>query len=176
MTTTPAKATPQLLQAEWIPFSGGELEAPRPRVLCPDCRRQLQSRVNGRVTAAPADKALCFQCYRTALERDKAIAAAANLDTGSAERFQVSLPLEPVNHARLARLKVERQEARRIQAVASPYVDRRRRAQINARHALQGLAAGLRAYREKQEQRRVAAIRTGEMMLPDAWLPFAASR
>src|SRR5262245_50844042 len=134
MTTTRAKATPQLLQAEWVPFSGGELEGCRPKVLCPACRAKLHANATagGRANVG-ASKQLCFHCYRVELERERAIKAAGELDTASIERFQSLLPFEPVNRVRLAQLKVERRAARQVQAVASPFVDRRRRAQINAR-------------------------------------------
>jgi hypothetical protein len=180
MTTITAKATPQLLQAEWIPFSGGELEGRRPRALCPGCREALnrEAHVARRPGAAAGlQRPLCFSCYRLELERERAIKAAGELDTASVERFQSALPLEPINRARLARLRVERRAARRAQAIASPYVDRRRQAQINARHALQHLAAGLRAYRAKEQRRQmVASVADGGMKLPDAWLPFVAAR
>src|SRR5688572_30447622 len=121
MTRIAAKATPQLLHAEWIPFSGGELEGRRPRALCSSCREALNREANVARTARAATRPLCFSCYRVELERDRAIKAAGDLDTASIERFQSALPLEPINHARLARLKLERGDARRAQAVASPY-------------------------------------------------------
>ena len=120
---------------------------------------------------------ICFQCYRAELERERALKEAGELDTASAERFQSALPLEPVNHARLARLKVERRAVRASQAVASPYVDRRRQAQINARHVLQRLAEGLRARAVANDRPASAGdLRQAEMRLPEAWLPFVASR
>lgn len=202
MKTIPVKATAQVIDTEWVGFAGGELEGKRPRVLCAPCRARLQREANGPrtvsqwvsqcvsqgvdqesvvkngpATGSRSSSPLCFQCYRAELERERAFRAAGELDTASAERFQGALPLEPVNHARLTRLKVERRAARARQAVASPYVDRRRQAQINARHVLQRLAEGLRA-------RTIAQIRPGGVgdarqvgvQLPEAWLPFAASR
>jgi hypothetical protein len=168
MTRTTAKATPQLLQAEWVPFSGGELEGCRPRALCADCRTKLDK---------GAHTTLCFHCYRLEIERQRALKAAGELNTASEERFQCALPLERVNHARLARLKVERQQARSAQAKASPYVDRRRQAQINARHALSRLAEGLRSYRLTQEQKQaVVQARGANAPIPEAWLPFVSAR
>ena len=192
MKTIPVKATAQVIDTEWVGFAGGELEGKRPRVLCTACRARLQREANGPRTVAerldpgvdqggpaagPRSSPLCFQCYRAELERERALKAAGELDTASAERFQSVLPIEPVNHARLTRLKVERRAARARQAVASPYVDRRRQAQINARHILQRLAEGLRT-------RTVAQSRPGgpgdsrqvDLQLPEAWLPFVASR
>jgi hypothetical protein len=151
-----------------VPFAGGELEGCRPRALCPECRTKLDK---------GAHKTLCFHCYRLDIERERGLKAAGELNTASEERFQYALPLERVNHARLARLKVERQQARRAQAKASPYVDRRRQAQINARHALSRLAEGLRAYRLAQEQKQaVLQARAADAPLPEAWLPFVAAR
>ncbi len=168
MTTIAAKASTQLLQAEWIPFSGGELEGRRPRALCPECRHKLNRE---------AHRTLCFGCYRLEIERERALRAAGELNTASEARFQEALPLEQVNYARLARLKVERRHARSRQAVASPYVDRRRQAQINARHALSRLAEGLRAHRLVEGQKQaVMQARAAQVPLPAAWLPFVASR
>mgnify|MGYP003333927951 CR=1 FL=1 len=65
-------------------------------------------------------------------------AAAAELDTASVERFQTTLPFEPVNVSRLAQLKAERAASRRSQAEkpAADYAVRRARAQMEARRAL----------------------------------------
>ena len=46
------------------------------------------------------------------------------------------------------------------------YVDKRRQAQIAARHALVRLSEGLRAQ----------GLYAAELQLPDTWLPFVASR
>ena len=167
MTTMAATVTPQLLQADWVPFSGGELEGRRPRALCPTCRATARRE---------AQRPLCFGCYRLEIERERALKAAGELDTASVERFQTVLPLEPVNQARLAQLKVARRQARQQQAAASPYVDRRRQAQINARHALQRLAEGLRAYQAKQASRQRVAARANTAAMPEAWLPFVAAQ
>ena len=177
MTRTAAKATPQLLQAEWVPFAGGELEGRQPKALCSDCRSKLSLAAKGTRSADPQKPTLCFSCYRLEMERERALKAAGELNTASEERFQCALPLEKVNYARLGRLKMEREVARRQQAVSSPYVDRRRQAQLKARHALGRLAEGPRAYRLVQEQKRaVMQSRAAQVPLPDAWLPFVASR
>ncbi|MBI3400756.1 MAG: hypothetical protein HY048_04990 [Acidobacteria bacterium] len=100
------------------------------------------------------------------------MAAAGQLDTASDARFQTQLPLEPVNTARLQTLKAERAEARVVASRGiGQYVDKRRQAQIAARHALQAIAAGL-----KTRQIPVDAIHAAEMQLPEAWLPFVVSR
>jgi hypothetical protein len=123
-------------------FPGGELEGRRPAALCPACREAL--RRGSRVGSAPR-RTLCFECYRAQLSRERALRAAGQLDTGSVERFQGVLPFEPVNRPRLAMLKAERAFAHRsASAGAGRFADRRRRAQIAARHALQSIAAGLR--------------------------------
>ena len=90
------------------------------------------------------------------------------------------LPFEPVNRARLDRLKASRADAR---ATASQgigqYADKRRRAQIQARHALQTIAAGREARQlmpAVQAQTMAAAIHAAELQLPDAWLPYVVSR
>ena len=106
--------------------------------------------------------------------------AAGELDTASDARFQSQLPFEPVNRARLDTLKAARIDAR---ATASQgigqYADKRRHAQIEARHALQAIAAGLRARQltpAAQAQAMASAIHAAELQLPDAWLPYVVSR
>lgn len=163
---------------EWVTFPGGELEGKRPKALCTACREALRAAAlegrgrNGR-------RALCFQCYRADLERDRVLKAAGNLDTASTERFQFQLPFEPVNRLRLETLKAVRAESR---AATPPYTDKRRHAQIEARHALAQIAAGLRARglaapgNEVGERIMFQAVHAAELQLPDAWLPFVVSR
>ena len=123
---------------------------------------------------------LCFQCYRADLTRARALKEAGELDTASDARFQTQLPFEPVNRARLDRLKAERAESR---ATASQgigqYADTRRHAQIQARHALQSIAEGLKARQlapAAEAQAMASAIHAAELQLPDAWLPYVVSR
>jgi hypothetical protein len=114
------------------------------------------------------------------LARDRALRAARDLNTASAERFQSSLPFDPVNRARLERLRADRAAARTAAKVGvERFADRRRQAQIAARHALQRIAARLDARGiEKADRDRTmaSAIHAAEMQLPDAWLPFVVSR
>ncbi len=75
------------------------------------------------------------------------------------------------------------------------YVDKRRHAQIAARHALQRIVAGLardaggsiaslrpgfadvhEPTPAERERLGAAAIHAAELQLPDAWLPFVVSR
>jgi hypothetical protein len=62
------------------------------------------------------------------------------------------------------------------------FADRRRQAQIAARHALQRIAAGLAgngAYRPTladREREMAAAIHAAELQLPESWLPFVVCR
>ena len=186
-------------------FPGGELEGKRPRALCPACRAQLsRAQLDSAVTPAvrPGPKPICFQCYRAELERDRALKAAGQLETASEARFQCTLPFDPVNTVRLAALKAERAAARQAiegRAILSPTgmsqaikpgigqtikqcADRRRQAQIAARHALRMIADGLRtrqtsASTREQTQRAaeramVAAIHAADLQLPESWLPF----
>ena len=123
---------------------------------------------------------MCFQCYRADLDRERSIAAAGHLDTTSEARFQFQLPLETVNHARLEGLKTVRAEARTVsgQGVGA-YVNKRRHAQIAARHALQKIAEELRARRIAVPERRqemTDAVHAVELQLPEAWLAFVVSR
>ena len=154
----------QVVDAEWITFPGGELEGKRPQARCPACRAR-----GGRPEArAP----LCFQCYRAELDRECALKAAGELETASDERFQTTLPFEPIDMPRLKMLRIARAAERAgMQVGAGRYVDKRRRAQIAARHALQPIAAGVQT-----RGATLAAIHAAELQLPDAWLPFVVSR
>jgi hypothetical protein len=182
MTHTPA----QHQDDEWVTFPGGELEGKRPKVLCAACRDQLKRvAASARHQGDPrprehAARTLCFQCYRAELDRDRALKAAGNLDTASDERFQSALPFEPVNRARLDMLKAERGVARAVRRDGvEPYTDRRRQAQIAARHALQAIAAGLKTRplaSSDRERVLASAIHAAELQLPEAWLPFVVSR
>jgi hypothetical protein len=152
---------PQVEDAEWITFPGGELEGKRPKARCPACRAR-GSRPDSR---AP----LCFQCYRAELDRECALKAAGELETASDERFQTTLP---VDMPRLKMLRVERAAERAgLQAGPGRYADKRRQAQIAARHALQQIAAGVQT-----RGATWAAIHTAELQLPEAWIPFVVSR
>jgi hypothetical protein len=172
----------QILTDEWVTFPGGELEGKRPTVLCTACREALkrESATYGLSGTARRSRLLCFDCYRADLARARALKEAGDLDTASAERFQTQLPFEPVNHARLESLKVARAGAR---ATASQglgqYADKRRHAQIQARHALQTIAAGLKARQlapAAQAQAMASAVHAAELQLPEAWLPYVVSR
>jgi hypothetical protein len=172
-------------ETEWVAFPGGELEGARPRALCEACRARLKAQAvegGGRVVSrAP----LCFQCYRTELDRGRALRRAGRLDTASEARFQCTLPFEPVNLARLERLRAQRASARAAeQNGIGRFADRRRRAQIAARHAVQRIASGLQARdatgalvaAPRDRQRALAAAaHAAELQLPDAWLPFVVS-
>lgn len=159
-------------EGEWVTFPGGELEGRRPKTLCLKCR-EAQNRRAARTT-------LCFECYRTDLARERALTAARNLFTGSEERFQEALPLEPVNRARLDRLRAERSTARAaMQSGSGRFVDKRRHAQIAARHALQHIAAGSHARgatKADVDRAMGSAAHAAELQLPEAWLPFVVSR
>ncbi len=173
----------QVVMDEWVSFPGGELEGKRPKALCAACREALKRETASPVRGSgpsPTSRPLCFQCYRADLERDRAIQAAGELNTASEARFQSQLPFEPVNQARLDMLKADRATARTasVQGIGQ-YVDRRRHAQIAARHALQAIAAGLKARQltpALQSQALVALTHSAELQLPEAWLPFVMSR
>src|SRR5919198_5965987 len=102
-----AQGTSQTFDDEWVSFPGGELEGRRPTVLCPACReartRTATSRANR--DGEPPARALCFQCYRATLDRERALEAAGSLDTASDARLQFQLPFEPVDRVRLETLK-----------------------------------------------------------------------
>jgi hypothetical protein len=171
----------QIVDGEWIAFPGGELEGKRPKALCPACREALKRETASlRRSGAGRQRPLCFQCYRAELERERAVQAAGQLDTASDARFQAQLPFEPVNHVRLEMLKAERTTARvaSVQGIGE-YVDKRRRAQIAARHALQAIAAGVKARKLPPTLEAgvlAAAAHAAELQLPESWLPFVMAR
>ena len=176
----------QLIDQKWISFPGGELEGKRPKTLCAACRQRLRAVAGGcaevghQVGARVGRRPLCFLCYRAGLERERALAAAGQLFTGSEERFQEQLPLEPVNRARLDRLRTERSIVRAsTSSGAGRFVDRRRAAQIAARHLLAQTAAELRACsapNDEVTQVMSALVHAAELQLPESWLPFVVSR
>jgi hypothetical protein len=175
---------PDNLDTEWIPFPGGELEGPRPKALCTACRERLQRATNLSNPSNPSNpsnlRPLCFACHLASVTRDRALKAAGELDTASEARFQTTLPFQPVDHARLARLRVERATARvAAQAGVGRYVDKRRQAQIAARHALERIVVGLRvrnATKPEHDRAMSMAVHAAELQLPEAWLPFVVSR
>ena len=179
--------TSQSLDGAWVAFPGGELEGERPKLMCPACL----DRANQRGT-------LCFQCYRAGLDRERRIRAAAELHTASEARFQSALPFEPVNRPRLERLRAERVATRAaLQSGSGRFVDRQHRAQIAARHALQGLAAaaGFKRLNSNRENpvnpvnpsnpvnpvnpvnlvNLDSALHAATLQLPETWLPFVMS-
>src|SRR5262249_43304770 len=137
------KSTSQVVEREWVSFPGGELQAPRPTVLCPACRAKLQA--SAAKPANLSNQPLCFACHRASIERERVLKAAGELNTASEARFQSTLPFEPVNRSRLARLQSERAVSRATaRSGAGQYVDKRRQAQIAARHVLERIVIGLR--------------------------------
>jgi hypothetical protein len=179
-----ADSIQESIEGEWVSFPGGELEGPRPRARCPACRERLRlasclsSSPEPRV---PSPEPVCFQCYRVDQARQRALRAARNLNTASEARFQDTLPFEPVNRARLERLRAERSTARAgLKSGSARFADRRRHAQIAARHALDRIAAGLRSRDAQSDVERhpaiADAIHAAELQLPEAWIPFVVSR
>jgi hypothetical protein len=169
--------------SDWAGFPGGELEAPRPRVLCAACRRRMRaggSPEGGEAASETGRRVpICFQCYRADLARERALKAAGHLDTASVERFQTALPFEPVNRPRLEMLKAERSSVRASMAQgAARFEDRRRRAQLAARRAVQQVAARAvhMAIVEDRAREMAYAVHAAELQLPESWLPFVVSR
>jgi hypothetical protein len=167
----------QAVDDEWVTFPGGELEGRRPHALCDGCRDRLHRAAAGGL-AVRRPGTLCFQCYRTELDRERALSAAGQIETASEERFQFALPFEPLNRARLDMLKADRTAARTaVLAGADRFAARRRRAQIAARHALRSIAAGLEARRLGPGDRAMFdAVHAAELQLPASWLPFVVAR
>jgi len=195
-----ADNTTQVVAHDWVSFPGGELEGQRPRALCPACREALEAaavrgvtgegvRPRGRLRAGGT---LCFQCYRANLDRERALREAGTINTASEARFQEQLPFEPVNEGRLAMLKYERTTTRgalpphgallargALLDSVQRFADRRRRAQMAARHALQSIVAArpTRGTASSRYDRSIAAaIHAAELQLPESWLPFVMAR
>src|SRR5262245_18208468 len=172
------KATSQVVEREWVSFPGGELQAPRPTDLFPSFRDRRHAKTSN--PSNQANQPLCFACYRASIERERALKAAGELNTASEARFQSSLPFEPVNRSRLARLQTERTASRvSARSGVGQFVDKRRQAQIAARHVLERIVMGLRERNASAEERdRVLSTAThaAELQLPEAWLPFVVSR
>lgn len=143
----------QTQENEWVAFPGGELEGRRPRVTCAACQERPER--------AATSHFLCFVCCRADWERENV------------------LPFEPVNRARLEALRAERATARAaLRTGSGRFADRRRQAQIAARHALQlvdrQLAPSVPA---AVRERLIAAVfQAAELQLPEAWLPFVVGR
>jgi hypothetical protein len=179
MSSKPPQPATQLVADEWVTFPGGELEGKRPKALCAACRDALK-RAAGCGEALRRRGTLCFQCYRAQLDREGAMRAAGQLDTASDARFQFVLPFEPVNRPRLEMLKADREASRAaIDARVAPFVDRRRHAQIAARHALQAIASALgtrQAAASERDRIMADAIHAAELQLPESWLPFVVAR
>jgi hypothetical protein len=177
-----AVANHQVVADEWVTFPGGELEGKRPKALCTACREALkrESVTYGAAGPARRSRLLCFDCYRADLARVKTLKEAAELDTASEARFQTQLPFEPVNQARLAALKIERAGARTAASAGiGVYANKRRHAQIQARHALQAISVGLKARQlapAAHAQAMASAIHAAELQLPEAWLPYVVAR
>lgn len=169
----------QLVEREWVGFPGGELEGTRPRTLCAPCRERLKRDAAAGVKPSRT-RALCFQCYRAEVEREGRLRAAGQLDTATDARFQFALPFEPVNQPRLDWLRAERGVARVESARGhGRFVDKRRQAQIAARHALQSIAAGLKVRQltpADHERELAAAAHAAQLQLPDAWQQLVVNR
>jgi hypothetical protein len=170
-----AVAANEPVDNEWVTLPGGELEGRRPKALCGPCRV--------RKAAGAPPRAICFECFRADRKREQAIKAAGEFESIGEARFQDGLPFEPVNLPRLQRLKAERAVVRtQSRAGIGMYVDKRRQAQIAARHALQRIARELTSRdigamtRARADREELDAIHAAELQLPDAWLPFVVSR
>lgn len=176
-----SQVSTQVIDGDWVAFPGGELEGKRPKALCPACRDALKREsASARPSAISRPRPLCFQCYRAELDRERGLQVAGQLNTATEARFQAQLPFEPVNHGRLEMLKAERTSSRvaSVQGIGE-YVNKRRHAQIAARHALQAIASGLKARNLPPALEAgvlAAAAHAAELQLPESWLPFVVAR
>ena len=176
----------QVVELEWVPFSGGNLEARRPQALCAPCaaKRRRGTRAGLLAGAARSRNApLCFECFRTGLERERALMSARDIHTASEARFRYLLPFEPVNHERLERIRAERTKAfSAMETALGRLKPRRRKAQITARRALGEAMASFSGPRwdgrvaASQTGGRASAVRVEELQFPESWLPFVVAR
>jgi hypothetical protein len=175
---------PQDIEAEWVPLSGGALEARRPEAVCPACvagRRRWSAWRLGGGTERPQDTPLCFQCFRKGLDRERGLTAARDLNTASEARFQSISPFEPVDLERLERLRAERAGERGSRSALVPFDLKRRKAQIEARHALDGIRrrsaapGGGSASSVGPGRSRLPMLRATELPFPESWLPFVVT-
>ena len=89
-----------------------------------------------------------------------------------------------MNRPRLAQFKTEREQSRtQARIIAGDYAERRRRAQIQARRALDRIFRGLkqRGHADPgesmaRESSIAAAVHAAELQLPESWLPFVVAR
>jgi hypothetical protein len=173
-----SQVTHQIVADEWVSFPGGELQGKRPNTH-PTHLTHL-THLTDPAHPTHLTGTLCFQCFRASLDRDRALKAAGELDTATDARFQFALPFEPVDETRLAVLKAERGLARvEARHGSGEFVDRRRRAQIEARHVLNTVLTGVKARQlpaSLRERQIASAIHAAELQLPEAWLPFVVSR
>jgi hypothetical protein len=142
-------------------------------------RRWSAWRPGGR-SQRPQNTPLCFQCFRKGLDRERGLAAARDLNTASEARFQAVSPLEPVERERLDCLRAERACERGRESALIPFDLKRRKAQIEARHALDGVwrrseAPGCVAA-SAAGRSRLPMLRATELPFPESWLPFVVSR
>ncbi len=145
-------------ESEWMPFPGGELEGKRPKRLCPACRQRSGQEIgNAQLAARGTESAgtrqpLCFQCYRLELDRERALeaAGAARHRFGRAVSGRAAVRAGEPGAAVDAQGGARRGARRVSSAGVGRFADRRRQAQIAARHALQAIAAGLKRHQASQ--------------------------
>lgn len=112
---------------DWIAFPGGELEGPRPNVLCAKCLTRGETE----------RRTLCFACYRAHFERQRAIETVLSRVVAPADD-----PTAGELPPRAARSPAVVRQFRPTRATGcedpryAAFAHRRRRAQIAARHAL----------------------------------------
>jgi hypothetical protein len=114
------------------------------------------------------------------LDRRRQLKTVAEFISSPNVHLQGALPFEPVNRPRLELLRAERQAARSAhQLGVGRLVQKRRQAQIAARHAVARISEGLRARAaagDEWERAMAAASHAAELQLPDSWLPFVVAR
>ena len=149
----------KVLKENGLRFPGGELEGPRPKGLCPACRlrafRASASQGSGRLerrrtrVPAPSPWARASSPYLFPV-LSRRPGARAGVAGGPQPQHRVRGALSRLAAVRAGEPRAARAPARGRWAsdrrsAAARFADKRRHAQIAARHALDRIAAGLRS-------------------------------
>ena len=141
MTDDSPAGSRQVVDPEWVPLSGGDLEARRPRAMCPACTAKAHRRLSvarllpcvPRVRNPPP----ALSVFGLGWRAERALIAARDAPSVSVAGFQDVLPLEPVRSRELERLRMARVSIRTTAEFgAGAFEHRRRQAQMAARHEL----------------------------------------
>jgi hypothetical protein len=176
------------LSREQLNSAAAPAVRPGPKPICFQCYRAELERDRALQAAGQLETAseARFQCTLpfepvntvrlAALKAERAAARQARRQAiVSPTGISQAIERQAIERQRIERQKIERQKIEQC-------ADRRRQAQIAARHALRMIADGLRTRqtsasmreqsRRAAERTMVAAIHAADLQLPESWLPF----